>query len=101
MIYNKLVRDKIPEIILASGKEPVTRISGEEKYKQLLKDKLVEEVKEYLDSDNPEELADILEVLMALSSSKGIEWKEIEQIAKEKREERGGFEKRIVLVEVN
>lgn len=100
MTYNKLVRDKIPEIILASGKELVTRISGEEEYKQLLKDKLVEEVKEFLDSDNAEELADILEVLMALSSSKGIDWKEIEKTAMEKRDERGGFEERVVLLEV-
>jgi predicted house-cleaning noncanonical NTP pyrophosphatase (MazG superfamily) len=99
-IYNKLVRDRIPEIIIAAGKEPVTRTAGDDEYEQLLKAKLAEEVDEFLTGDNPEELADILEVLQAIAKAKGITWEQVVANADSKRAERGGFEEKIVLVEV-
>ena len=99
-IYGKLVRDKIPEIIAAQGDIPVTRILDEEEYFHALNQKLQEEVAEYLDGFCPEELADILEVIRAIIEQKGMSYGEIEQIREKKRSERGGFQKRISLVEV-
>jgi len=99
-VYNKLVRDRIPEIIIAAGNEPVTRTAGDDEYEQLLKAKLAEEVDEFLTGDYPEELADILEVLKAAARAKGITWEQIEAMAVEKKAKRGGFEDKIVLVEV-
>ena len=60
--YNKLVRDKIPEIMLASGVKPVTKTLNPEEYTLFLEKKLDEEVAEYHKDKNVEELADILEV---------------------------------------
>lgn len=95
--YNKLVRDKIPEIIRNSGKDCTIRRAEDDEYYRLLQEKLSEEVKEFLDSDSPEELADILEVMKALASTKGISWGKVESLAEEKVEERGAFSERIVL----
>lgn len=98
--YNKLVRDKIPEIIQVSGNKATTVVAGDEEYYQLLKNKLEEEVAEFMDSDSIEELADILEVLQAITKAKGAEWEEVVTAADKKRAERGGFAEKIVLVEV-
>lgn len=70
-IHNKLVRDKIPEIIEQSGKKAVTHILREEKYLAALETKLNEEVAEYQEDKNLEELADVLEVLQAICVAKG------------------------------
>lgn len=99
-VYNKLVRDGIPDIIKATGKEPVFRVAGPEEFGRLLKEKLWEEVREFSGSDTAEELADILEVIKALAVNRGQEWAEIEKLANQKAEERGGFEKRIFLERV-
>ena len=96
----KLVRDKIPEIIFASGKSPITRILGQTEFKESLLEKLSEEVLEVQSADAhhvAEEIADVLEVLMALSVAAGLDWDEIEQLRLSKIEERGRFEKRIWL----
>jgi predicted house-cleaning noncanonical NTP pyrophosphatase (MazG superfamily) len=96
----KLVRDRIPEIIMASGKSPITRILDQTEYKESLLEKLNEEVLEVQSADAhhvAEEIADILEVLMALSVATGLNWDEIEQLRLSKIEERGRFEKRIWL----
>lgn len=98
--YNKLVRDKIPQTIAAAGKTPVTRIADRDECYQLLRRKLQEEVAEFLESDSIEELADIHEVLVALAAAKDCEWSEVKRIARDKRAERGGFDERIVLIEV-
>ncbi len=100
IIHNKLVRDRIPEIIERAGKKPTIRIAEEEEYRVLLQQKLIEEVNEYLETNNPEELADILEVVSALGITCGLSMDQIIRIARGKRESRGGFEQRIVLLNV-
>ena len=100
--YDKLIRDKIPEIIQKDGKESATHIAEDEEYVQKLKEKLEEEVDELLSSDEShdiEEIADILEVLYAICNAKGISKDQIEEIRTQKAKERGGFEKRIILEE--
>ena len=99
-VYNKLVRDKIPELIVAQGDTPVTRILDDAEYAQALNLKLQEEVAEYLDGFCVEELADILEVVRAIIKSRGMTYDEVEQIRKSKNDERGGFRKKISLIEV-
>ena len=94
---NKLVRDKIPEIIRADGKECEIRVAeGKEKY-DLLEKKLMEEVNEFLEDKNLEELADVMEVLFGLARE--MEYSEEDLIRKreEKKRERGGFEEGVIL----
>lgn len=100
VIYNKLVRDKIPDIVSQAGKMPVTRIAAGEELAVLMKKKLMEEVLEYLNTGQPEELADILEVLRALAVGHDMSWSNVETEAFSKREKRGGFDNGVVLVKV-
>ena len=99
MKYNKLVRDKIPEIIEQKGGTYKIRLAGSEEYWNKLKVKLTEEVAEFLESENHEEIADILEVLQAAAEHKGYEWHAVLTTQKKKADERGGFKKRIILEE--
>lgn len=99
MKINKLVRDKIPEIIEQSGSTPVTRIADDEEYWQELKKKLTEEVNEFHEAENAEEIADILEVIHAICDHKNIDKNDLEDLRKTKAEERGGFKKKIILDE--
>jgi predicted house-cleaning noncanonical NTP pyrophosphatase (MazG superfamily) len=95
--YNKLVRDKIPEIIKEDGRECKTAIvTGDEKYK-LLEAKLQEEINEFLEDKNLEELADVMEVLFGLADSLGYSEDELLKARNKKKEERGGFKEGIVL----
>lgn len=97
MSRGKLVRDKIPEIIRAQGAEPSTRVAEGSEYQGLLFAKLSEEVLEFIASDgDPGELADILEVVMALADGLGIGQQELERLRIKKAAERGGFTQRIV-----
>lgn len=98
--YDKLVRDNIPDSILAQGKTPVVRVLSGPAYKEHLRRKLLEETEEYLECETPEELADILEVLYALAEEQGVTHEELEKLRLKKREERGGFTKRLLLVAV-
>ncbi len=98
--YQKLVRDKIPEIIENDGKQCVCSILSDEDYLVLLDKKLSEELGEYLESKSMEELADLLEVMKAVAKARGSSIEEIETIRKKKAEKRGGFEKKILLEEV-
>lgn len=98
--YNKLVRDRIPEIIEVSGKSCVTETLPDEQFIELLNKKLLEEVTEYLESGSVEELADIGEVMHAILDYKGISLEEFQRIRLEKLQERGGFKKKILLKEV-
>lgn len=100
-IYDKLVRDRIPEIIEASGKKPVTRVADDGEYKSYLRQKLVEEVEEYMDSGNPEELADIMEVITALGRASGVPFDALLDMADSKRHSRGGFNDKIILLHVD
>lgn len=100
-IYNKLVRDKIPEIIVEHDKAtPVTRVLSNEEYLEELNKKLQEEVKEYLEDNNIEEMADILEVLHGILDAKGYTWEELEKVRINKVEKRGAFKKKIFLEKV-
>ncbi len=96
-IYNKLVRDKIPEIIESEGKKANTRILNNEEYRSELNKKLQEEVHEYLEDNNTEELADIVEVIYGILNSMEISKEEFEKIRNQKVERKGAFEKRIFL----
>lgn len=98
--YQKLVRDKIPEIIAATGKTCQTRILSREEYIAKLDEKLSEELAEYQESKSLEELADLLEVMEATVKARGYTWDELLQVRDEKRAKRGGFEDRILLEEV-
>ncbi len=100
IIYNKLVRDKIPEIIEASGKTCETKILSDEEYLQILDKKLDEELAEYHKEQNIEELADLLEVLYATVKAKGYSIEDLEQVRIEKQKARGGFDKKILLKDV-
>lgn len=95
--YNKLVRDKIPEIIKASGKECEIEIAPKEERYDLLENKLQEEVGEFLEDKNLEELADIMEVLFGLAHVLGYSEEDLLKMRDKKREERGGFKEGIVL----
>ncbi len=98
--YHKLVRDKIPEIIKASGKTCTMEILSDDAYLKMLDTKLDEELKEYHEDQNLEELADLLEVLFAVTKARGYSIEELEYLRKKKAEERGGFSKKILLKEV-
>lgn len=98
-IYNKLVRDKIPEIIKSEGREVKAKILNDEEYKKELNKKLQEEVKEYLEDNNAQELADIVEVVYGILNSMDITIEEFEKIRKEKAKKRGAFNKKIFLEE--
>ena len=100
IIYNKLVRDKIPEIIKSSGQNTVCRTLDSEEYLIALDQKLSEECAEYQTDKNIEELADILEVLYAIAEARSYSKEELEQVRSEKAAERGGFAKRVYLERV-
>jgi predicted house-cleaning noncanonical NTP pyrophosphatase (MazG superfamily) len=93
--YNKLVRDNIPEYLDGKGISYEKKVATEEEYKEELFKKLQEEIEEFLISKNPEELADIIEVVEALK--KLPEFKDIENVRLDKLRKRGGFEKRFIV----
>ena len=96
--YNKLVRDNIPEIMLSKSVKPITRKLSDREFLLELNKKLLEEVNEYLESGETEELADILEVVFAISESKNISKEQLEKTRMEKAEKRGAFENKIFLI---
>lgn len=102
--YNKLVRDRIPEVIEHTGKSFNTTILTQEEYIKELKKKSYEELEEYMSAENNEEaleeLADVLEILHAFAAVHGSSINEVEEIRKKKAEKRGGFQERIFLVDV-
>jgi predicted house-cleaning noncanonical NTP pyrophosphatase (MazG superfamily) len=99
-VYNKLIRDKIPQIIEQSGKQAIIEeVSGKE-YIELLNAKLGEELQEYLDSQSVEELADLVEVVYAMLEHKNISLQEFEFISQQKVNEKGAFKDKLLLKEV-
>lgn len=103
-IYNKLVRDRIPQIIGLTGKKYRTRILDNEDYIKALKEKSFEELEEYMKTDNMndaiEELADVLEIIHALAEYHGANIEKVEDVRKKKAEKRGGFQEKVFLIEV-
>ena len=99
-IYNKLVRNRIPDIIRDSGLECETKILSDDEYLKMLDAKLDEELAEYHKDKNIEELADLLEVIRAAAIARGYSIEELEKVCAEKAAKRGGFEKKILLKEV-
>ena len=97
----KLVRDKIPAIIVENGEMPEFRMMDDEEYLRALNDKLFEEVEEYRADRNLEELADILQVICSISEIIGGGQRELEYIRDEKKVERGGFDKHIYLESID
>ena len=95
--YHKLVRDKIPEIIEQAGKTCKCSTLSEQDYIAMLDQKLNEELAEYQESKSMEELADLLEVMIAVSAARGSSIEEVESIRIKKKDQRGGFEKKILL----
>ena len=100
MKYNKLIRDKIPEIIKQNGSIPITHIADDQEHWRKLKEKLKEEVDEFLKTSTEEELADILEVIYAICDFKKINRQKLELLRKKKAKKRGSFKKKIILDEV-
>ena len=101
MKHNKLIRDRIPEIIVASGKTCVTEILSDKEYLRMVDAKLDEELAEYHKDQNIEELADLMEVIYAAALARGYTPEELEQVRAEKAAKRGGFAKKILLKEVH
>lgn len=100
MHFNKLVRDKIPEIIEYNGKTCSIEVLSDDEYLKTLDTKLDEELAEYHKEQNIEELADLIEVIYAAAKARGFTIEELENVRAKKAAERGGFEKKIMLKEV-
>lgn len=102
-VYNKLVRDNIPNIIENKGETPITRILNGEEYQKELEKKLHEEYLEVLAAtkdDRVEELADMIEVIRALAKLENKTLEEVLTIANQKNDKRGAFTNRIFLEKV-
>ncbi|MFE8696127.1 phosphoribosyl-ATP pyrophosphohydrolase [Cytobacillus sp. FJAT-53684] len=102
--YNKLVRDRIPEIIEKTGKKFSTKLLDNTEYIKELKKKSFEELEEYVNTTNNEEaieeLADVLEIIHALAEYHGASIEKVEEVRQEKARKRGGFKEKIFLIEV-
>ena len=98
--YDKLIRDKIPEVVEFTGSKAIIEVLDDANYKKYLDIKLDEELKEYLDDDNVEELADLVEVVYALLDCKGMSLEKFDKIRVAKVEKRGAFKKKLLLKEV-
>lgn len=98
--HNKLVRDRIPEIIEKSGKKASIKTLSEAEYLDMLDIKLKEELDEYLFDKSMEEIADLLEVIHAVVTARNSSMEEVERIRLQKKEKRGGFEEKIFLESV-
>lgn len=102
--FNKLVRNKIPEIITANGSRAETKILNDYEYLKCLNEKLIEECTEVIHANDKEskseELADVLEVIYSIADIFEIKIEEIEKIRINKKKERGGFNSKILLKNV-
>lgn len=99
--YNKLVRDKIPaNIDSMEGRKSNWRVMDDEKYIKELNKKLLEEAHELIEENATEELADIMEVIQSIMRAKNISWEEVKKIQEMKRQQKGGFNDKIYLIDV-
>ena len=102
-IYNKLVRDNIPQIINASGQKCDIEILEDDQYILMLNEKLFEEIDEYKEAAGEEivgELADVVEIIFAIAEHHGISINTLNKVREEKSNERGGFKDKIFLEKV-
>lgn len=99
-VYNKLVRDNIPDIIKSTGETAHIRTLSDDEYVTELEKKLMEEVNEYLESREAMELADVLEVVEALAKAQDKSLDDIMEIKKAKCAKNGAFNDKIFLMEV-
>ena len=97
MKITKLARDRIPEMVKKNGFKATFYTTDETEYRQRLRDKLQEEVTEYLEDNNLEELADILEVVYALAQCDGASLDQLEAVRKKKAHDNGSFQKRLII----
>jgi len=93
----KLVRDRIPEIIKSDGRVPLIHFANDSEYWEKLREKLSEEVNEFLKDENKEEIADILEVIHTICAFKSINFNELEEFRKKKSNDYGSFKNKIIL----
>lgn len=98
--FDKLVRDRIPDVVRENGERPVTHVAEGPEYRMRLREKLCEEAEEFRETGDPEELADVLEVLAAIRDAEGVGQAELERLREEKAQERGRFDDRVVLERV-
>lgn len=98
--FNKLVIDRIPEIIKGSGKECIVTVLENHDYLKSLNNKLKEELDEYYTDSDITELADLIEVIYAILKYKGISIEEFEKIRLDKKTKRGGFDKGVFLINI-
>ena len=101
MQYNKAIRDKIPEIIQKDGHSCSVKTLTDEEFLVQLEKKLSEEITEYQNDKNPEELADILEIIYRIAQLKGVSKEKLEKIRIKKSEERGGCDKNLFLIDTS
>jgi predicted house-cleaning noncanonical NTP pyrophosphatase (MazG superfamily) len=99
-VYNKAIRDKIPEIIERSGHKSKIKILSNEEFIRELEKKLIEEINEYLYLKSIEELTDIIEVVYRIAELRGISLDKLESLRINKKNERGGFSKNLFLIQV-
>lgn len=97
MKYGLLVRDKIPLLMRKEGRTPVTHIASDEEYWEALKVKLLDEIEEFYKSNEKEDFVDILEILEAVIVLKKYDKRKLEQLRKQKTNEKGNFSNRVVL----
>ena len=100
IIYNKLVRDRIPEIIEKSGKQCETEILSDEMYLEMIDKKLDEELAEYHKNQNPEEWANPVQVIYTAAEVREFTVGQLEQIHLWKKAQRGAFRKKLPLMEI-
>ena len=100
ILYNKLVRDKVPEQIERSGKSCTVEVVDDDQYRALLDRKLDEEMDSYQAHRSADDLASLLELIHAAADARGWKWEELEQLRLKKRAQKGCYEKRLLLKQI-
>jgi len=95
--YNKLVRDKIPEITKESGNEPIYHVATDDEYRQKLLEKVIEELEEFKEDSSYKEMSDLMEIIYSIQKEFNLDKDKIEETRKKRANERGSFEKKLIL----
>ena len=100
-VYNKLVRDKIPENINSiEGRKANYKVLNDDEYLQELDKKLFEEAHEFIEEHSIEELANLMEVIFAIMKVENILIEDIEKAREIKNIKKGKFNNKIYLIDV-